>query len=71
MADGREIVLYLSGISVMIIRNIIVSRLCGWLFDSGKQSGFKALDLDDGVKANYEKIQTASDGKKYAVLAKI
>ena len=29
------------------------------------------LDLDDGVKANYEKIQTASDGKKYAVLAKI
>ena len=29
------------------------------------------LDLDDGVKINYEKIQTASDGKKYAVLAKI
>lgn len=29
------------------------------------------LDLDDGVKVNYEKIQTASDGKKYAVLAKI
>lgn len=28
-------------------------------------------DLDDGVKVNYEKIQTASDGKKYAVLAKI
>ena len=25
------------------------------------------LDLDDGVKVNYEKIQTASDGKKYAV----
>ncbi len=71
MADGREIVLYLSGISVMIIKDIIVSRLYGWLFDSGKQSGFKALDLDDGVKANYEKIQTASDGKKYAVLAKI
>ena len=55
----------------MIIRDIIASRLYGWLFDSGKQSGFKALDLDDGVKANYEKIQTASDGKKYAVLAKI
>ncbi len=30
-----------------------------------------ALDLDDGVKVNYEKIQTASDGKKYPVLAKI
>lgn len=29
------------------------------------------LDLDDGVKVNHEKIQTASDGKKYAVLAKI
>ena len=29
------------------------------------------LDLDDGVKVNYEKIQTANDGKKYAVLAKI
>jgi hypothetical protein len=30
-----------------------------------------ALDLDDGVKVNYEKVQTASDGKKYQVLAKI
>ena len=29
------------------------------------------LDLDDGVKINYEKVQTASDGKKYPVLAKI
>ena len=27
------------------------------------------LDLDDGVKANYRKIQTASDGKFYEVLA--
>lgn len=26
------------------------------------------IDLDDGVKANYEKIQIASDGKKYSVL---
>jgi type II restriction/modification system DNA methylase subunit YeeA len=30
-----------------------------------------ALDLDDGVKVNYEKVQTAVDGKKYPVLAKI
>ncbi len=30
-----------------------------------------ALDLDDGVKINYEKVQTAKDGKKYQVLAKI
>jgi hypothetical protein len=30
-----------------------------------------AIDLDDGVKANYEKIQTGTDGKKLAVLAKI
>lgn len=29
------------------------------------------LDLDDGVKVNYEKVQTGSDGKKYPVLAKI
>ena len=29
------------------------------------------IDLDDGVKVNYEKVQTASDGKKYPVLAKI
>ena len=29
------------------------------------------LDLDDGVKINYEKVQTAKDGKKYQVMAKI
>lgn len=29
------------------------------------------IDLDDGVKVNYEKMQTANDGKKYQVLAKI
>lgn len=29
------------------------------------------LDLDDGVKVNYEKVQTAADGKKYSVLGKI
>ncbi len=29
------------------------------------------IDLDDGVKVNYEKVQTAKDGKKYQVLAKI
>lgn len=29
------------------------------------------INLDDGVKVNYEKVQTASDGKKYQVLAKI
>ena len=30
-----------------------------------------AIDLDDGVKVNYEKVQTDTDGKKYQVLAKI
>ena len=30
-----------------------------------------ALDLDDGVKVNYEKLQTGADGKKYEVLGKI
>lgn len=29
------------------------------------------LDLDDGVKANYEKIQTDREGRKHQVLAKI
>jgi phage shock protein A len=27
------------------------------------------LDLDDGVKVNYRKVQTAKDGKFYEVLA--
>ena len=29
------------------------------------------IDLDDGVKVNYEKIQTDRDGKKMKILAKI
>ena len=29
------------------------------------------INLDDGVKINYEKVQTASDGKKYQVLTRI
>jgi hypothetical protein len=29
------------------------------------------IDLDDGVKVNYEKVQTGTDGKKYPVLGKI
>jgi len=29
------------------------------------------LDLDDGVKVNYEKLQTGTDGKKYEVLGRI
>ena len=28
-----------------------------------------AIDLDDGVKVNYRKLQTAQDGKFYEVLA--
>ena len=87
-----------------------------WMFDSGKQNGFKALvymhrwnarevsaaqkrkdkltkqlkeskdydvkiahlalsriniDLDDGVKVNYEKVQTGQDGKKIEILTAI
>jgi len=30
-----------------------------------------AIDLDDGVKVNYEKVQTGADGKKLEVLARI
>ena len=29
------------------------------------------IDLDDGVKVNYEKVQTSRDGKKMQILAKI
>jgi len=29
------------------------------------------IDLDDGVKVNYEKVQTAQDGKKLEILGKI
>ncbi|MGF9913336.1 BREX-1 system adenine-specific DNA-methyltransferase PglX [Paenibacillus ehimensis] len=29
------------------------------------------IDLDDGVKVNYDKVQTGTDGKKLVVLAKI
>lgn len=29
------------------------------------------IDLDDGVKVNYEKVQTAQDGRKLQILAKI
>jgi len=28
------------------------------------------IDLDDGVKVNYEKVQTGTDGKKYEILGK-
>ena len=30
-----------------------------------------AIDLDEGIKVNYEKVQTGADGKKLEVLAKI
>lgn len=30
-----------------------------------------AIDLDDGVKVNYDKVQTAQDGKKLDILGKI
>ena len=30
-----------------------------------------SIDLDDGVKVNYEKVQTAPDGQKLAILIKI
>ena len=34
-------------------------------------SNIDVIDLDDGVKVNYEKVQTGRDGKKLDVLAKI
>ena len=29
------------------------------------------IDLDDGVKVNYEKVQTDRNGKKYQIMGKI
>ena len=29
------------------------------------------IELDDGVKENYEKVQTASDGKRIQILTKL
>lgn len=29
------------------------------------------IDLDDGVKVNYEKVQTDREGRKYQILAAI
>lgn len=29
------------------------------------------IDLDDGVKVNYEKVQTDRNGKKFKILAPI
>ena len=30
-----------------------------------------SIDLDDGVKVNYEKVQTDREGKRYQILAAI
>ena len=34
-------------------------------------SEYISIDLDDGVKVNYEKVQTGHDGKKYEILGKV
>ena len=34
-------------------------------------SEYISIDLDDGVKANYEKVQTGRDGKRYEILGKV
>ena len=34
-------------------------------------SEYISIDLDDGVKVNYEKVQTGRDGKKYEILVKV
>ena len=34
-------------------------------------SEYISIDLDDGVKVNYEKVQTGRDGKKYEILEKV
>ena len=34
-------------------------------------SEYISIDLDDGVKVNYEKVQTGRDGKKYEIFGKV
>ena len=34
-------------------------------------SEYISIDLDDGVKVNYEKVQTGRNGKKYEILGKV
>ena len=34
-------------------------------------SEYISIDLDDGVKVNYEKVQTGREGKKYEILGKV
>ena len=34
-------------------------------------SEYISIDLDDGVKVNYEKVQTGRDGNKYGILGKV
>ena len=34
-------------------------------------SEYISIDLDDGVKVNYERVQTGRDGKKYEILGKV
>ncbi|WP_304181778.1 hypothetical protein, partial [Leptotrichia trevisanii] len=34
-------------------------------------SEYISIDLDNGVKVNYEKVQTGRDGKKYEILGKV
>lgn len=34
-------------------------------------SEYISINLDDGVKVNYEKVQTGRDGKKYEILGKV
>lgn len=41
----------------------MMKRLVIWLYPRVE------LDLDDGVKVNYRKLQTAYDGEFYEVLA--
>ena len=44
----------------LVVYGILIARL----FDNTIFAG-----LDDGVKVNYRKVQTASDGKFYEILA--
>ena len=56
----------LIAIRFMEVNDYLPSHIRVLSSESGK---LEPLDLDDGVKVNYRKLQTAQDGKFYEVLA--
>ena len=62
--------------SVEMIRTVAGEEIENFFLDRRAKIAHLALsridiDLDDGVKVNYEKVQTGQDGKKIEILTAI